>query len=490
MRFVQFCVASSISTFVEKKNEKEGQAGIEPTTQGSAIPCSTGELLPLPATRRRKSNLANFHSFLPLRYRPHMRRGSKKGERPQVPDASTAFENLARKDARSYVDSTDRPKLAAWLKRYPETIDVLSFLYDQKEDQEYHNMRQKKIKEQIQRGFALISEYEKQCLAAPTLKTRKFFPEIKSVMEATELWRTLWKMDLSLVKTEKKLHKLLIPKYETTKTTIARLMSLLASIDAFLLSQVPIVNFEPLTLTRDQLIAKDPVCKALADKCETLRSLGDSLYERVRVVLNLKERKGLESADGQKNELVRWLRECRYETVDGSKCVRIISCPVGFMDILYHHQSKVHAYVQKFLSAKEKNYAAFSELEKSIASFCGLEATLDRAVLNGILLASFGADECKPDVKADGCGTMDDAVLAYGLELFFWSDPMRMLLAIAQRIDGQSVEAGVREAVEALKTITASYKELLMFVYEFTSPDYLGEKEMEIRNELKRVCSE
>ena len=67
---------------------------------------------------------------------------------------------------------------------------------------------------------------------------------------------------------------------------------------------------------------------------------------------------------------------------------------------------------------------------------------------------------------------------------------MRMLLAMAQRIDGQSVEAGVAEAVEALKTITSSYKELLMFVYEFTSPEYLGEKETEIRNELKRVCSE
>ena len=420
-----------------------------------------------------------------------MRRGSKKGERPQVPDASSAFDNLARKDAREFVDSTDRPKLAAWLKRYPDTVDVLSFgLYNQKEDQEYHSLRQKTIKEQIQRGFQLISEYEKQCLAAPTLKERKGFPEIKSVMEAMELWRTLWKMDLSLVKTEKKLHKLLVPKFEAAKTTIARLMSLLASIDAFLLSQVPIVNFQPLTLTREQLIAQDPVCKALADRCESLRKLGDTLYDQVRMVSNLKEWKGgLDSSDGQKMELVRCLRECRYETVDGSKCVRVIACPFGFMDILYHHQSKVHAHVQKFLGARDKNYAAFAELEKSIAGFCGLEATLDRAVLNGILLASFGV-MCKPDVKADGCGTMDDDVLAYGLELFLWSDPMRMLLAMAQRIDGQSVEAGVAEAVEALKTITSSYKELLMFVYEFTSPEYLGEKETEIRNELKRVCSE
>ena len=415
-----------------------------------------------------------------------MRRNSKKGAEKNPAEATTAVPTIP---ASSFIASRDAPKLSAWLARHPGTVDFLAFQHhEEARDAKYYEYRQQEIGRQILRGFELISDYEKRCTQPPKLEHHQPDPALKRLEEAIEFSKIILYKEIAAKAWEKRLFSHLVLKYQSTKTTIARLMSLLASIDAFPLDHVPVVDFERLKMSPEDFIEQDETLKSFRDAAQNCSETVALVNEQLKLISGRYSKGGkFESAEAMKNELHHKVNDCTHEMEDNKECVRVVMYPSPFLDILLHPHSKAHQFVKKFM--EEKTGEAFAKLNKNIAKFCGLETAQEHALLNAMLLVTIGTD-CAPIVKCDGKGTADDDLLAYGLELFGTCDPIGTILAIVKRMGDRDAKEGVKEAADALKAITSSYKEVLAFVHDFTSPEYLGPKGQAVRACIGQLLSD
>lgn len=380
-------------------------------------------------------------------------------------------------------------KLKVWLRKHPDTQEYLEMRKScQQPDQNYHGFRQYAVKSQILAGFELISQYEQWMQARPNFECSEHpFPEVRDLWEVSQLWTAAKRAEIKCQVWTAEVKRLIGQRLFEIKSTAARLVSLLASIDAIPLDHIPVVKFEALRTTEEEILASIPRCVQLQCHIDKMRSMNSVIFQKIGTIA-IKYGKGgeLDSVDLQAAAFHRLIASYKVQYNDNARSMKIGTNSGAFLDFLVHPNSSAYPLYKKFIDNPVVD--AYRELTADLIQFYGIQSADECSIINALVSHAF-APMLLPKVAADGKGGDDIDALAYGIELFGIDDPLVVLHTICENLDIDDVDAGITKACSALEMITSSHLEILRFVYDFTSTEYLSAKMNSVRFMIGKVLN-
>jgi hypothetical protein len=259
-------------------------------------------------------------------------------------------------------------------------------------------------------------------------------------------------------------------RFDGLRAVVAKLLCFLAAIDAVPPTVVPSVTFP--VFSASQIVAADPRALKLRSLIPRFRKL---INETAAIVA---EAAAFPADEIQPATLHTLLGQCRVGLDVGSRMLAASFAPTALLDFFRHPGSRANRFLRAFLD--RPTLENFQQISEKVVHEFGIQSFDECLIINAALSADFAALG-SPVVKADGPGTDDGSVLGFAFDLFANHDPLVLLRSITDRVDLEDVRGGIQAVADALRTLTSGWRDILVFVFEFSNEQYLSGKMTSVR---------
>jgi hypothetical protein len=369
-------------------------------------------------------------------------------------------------------------KFKAWIERHPEAQSHFT-LREVSPDpsRPSGDVVRQALKAQILEGFKFLLACDEvlddYTSSVQVSMPEAPFPDGRDILHSVQrLWRQCLQLHFAINILKHKARERVSDAIAKAKRSVFDLMSLLASCDAVPRTFLAVVNFATFSIQPAAIVRADTAAQACEAAAERTRRAMFLTLDRISEIRSAHERGGrLETPEAQMaflhSQVKSWSEHCDLDNC----CLRIACDPIEFFDFFSHPVNSITSPLITFFLKREnqtlEGAKAFTERIISQFNFRDQQTCM---VVNA-LVSRFLGPRFMPPLKFDGPGTDNTEVLNFALDLVIVLDPTALLGLIADRGD-----TGIQKAADSLKTITSSWKDVLQFINDFTSPMYLNQR--------------
>lgn len=362
---------------------------------------------------------------------------------------------------------TELPKLLFWFKKHPNAQQCIDFyIYPNQLNQEFHELRQAALKEQINEAISTVMKMESDlgapCFDSTYSKHEHPFPQLKSLYEASNIWKRICQNDSFSKSIKYILNERNKGKIYNIKFTISHLASLLASADGIPMNYIPCVKFNEINIkTETQEDKIQTTTPALQDKLFIIQKETSDLYQTLLLIIDKYDAKDIEKQIKAFNEM---LVSYKADYVDIDNCMKYSTDLNRFLDFFNHPQSVV---LQLFLDFKaKKDVESYHKLTDGIVDL--FQVWQDSIDYIHALFALAFAPHCLPSIPFDGSGLIDDNFISFGLDFLTVQDPNYLLKHITNNTQLNQEIKGVINTVNTLRCFTSKPELILQYIYDYS----------------------
>lgn len=387
------------------------------------------------------------------------------------------LEGMDNIDANSLISEKSTPqleKLSRWFKLHEGTAGYCTFyISSQNVDIQFRKFA---LKSQIITGVEIIMKQEEICkelstIPKPTMLQFPASPHIANLIEVKNAWHNIKVYDLQTQILKSELNKIKKNIFTKQKVIVANLVSLLSTVDTIPSNYIPLIKFQEINISTEQLLQNDAMAMAINKKIINIQNLSRKQFDTIDFYDNL-----FCDSDPDQNEKNQktFLRDTIHQFLpffnDSDGTVPISSDPRVFFDIVMHPCSLVADVSKEF--SERRDVESYWHLAHAIVDRFEIELCDVRLV--GALCSAAIAPLCFPETRIDGIGQDNPGRLSAALTAVTVGDPALILAAFADLggADGENVRA----AAIGLQGLTSEWRAVMRFAVEFTNSELLGPK--------------
>ena len=396
----------------------------------------------------------------------------------------------------------DFHKFNLFFRRYIEFIDLIRFyFFPNKTDREFITFRDNAKKAQIEKGLTVILKFDEnmKILRYQHVVTRHPLEYMSHLFESRKYWGNAKIVDHKEKKVFNGSHKLLRSLVNKRKQACVYLLSLLSSYDVIPNNYITVINFDELLNYTVSGIA------AGNEHCRKLKNINDFKQNQYNIEITNHIQKIIQLRDNYKEQnyskcLISILNKYRNDFYDEeNQCFRLET------DITLFHDFVTHPNVPSFQMYEEYKKApsataykkfiglALEKFEIKMNSpeslifhdLCSLSFAYSQIPLESI---SF-PDKVKEDFYNNFYNSFsNNEIDEVAFQVFVAGDPISTLNIIKSSMPhDESNQNYISQLIDSLKQITPIWKEILLYVFEYTHPDCMRADLNSIRSLIRKL---
>lgn len=363
----------------------------------------------------------------------------------------------------------------------PKLADYITFYsFENSVNPNYIEYRQWALKFQIKTGIDQVLSFENSINKRTDFTIEKInksdYQNYIYLYEVRNEWNQYLSEYIIEQQIKDEINRISAIKLNGFKNITIQLTSLLASIDSLPINCIPIVNFNELMHSKEDLINNDSQCDKLLNYLNEIPKKSNH-REKIEVLLNKYSDVTPSDQISQFGEMLH-----QYSMVYDSQNHNLMSMPdiSQFHDFISHPKSISYPIYNEFIN--KISPISYRDFVSQLISLFKVQAS-DFFLFHFLCSLSFVVyrDSLKPPSIDLDVGINDDMfMIAFEVVISF--DPIWSLYIFAKNSQSMNIDEFVTGIINHLKYLTSEWKELLRFIGDYTINDFLPQHLRDIRN--------